>query len=33
MNATAHEIKTPLQPIIAHAELLRQEGMNIEKDK
>ncbi len=26
-------MKTPLQPIIALAELLRQGGINIEKDK
>ncbi len=33
INVAAHEMKTPLQPIIALAELLRQGGMNIEKDK
>jgi signal transduction histidine kinase len=33
INVAAHEMKTPLQPIIAIAELLRQGGMNIEKDK
>jgi signal transduction histidine kinase len=33
INVAAHEMKTPLQPIIALAELLRQGGINIEKDK
>jgi signal transduction histidine kinase len=34
INVAAHEMKTPIQPIISVAELLRQEGMNqIEKVK
>ena len=34
INVAAHEMKTPIQPIIALAELLRQEGgNNIEKNK
>ena len=28
INVAAHELKTPIQPIIALAELLRQEGVN-----
>ncbi len=34
INVAAHEIKTPIQPIIALSELLHQEGINnIEKNK
>jgi signal transduction histidine kinase len=34
INVAAHEIKTPIQPIIAMSELLHQEGVNnIEKNK
>jgi signal transduction histidine kinase len=34
INVAAHEIKTPIQPIIAFSELLQQEGINnIEKNK
>jgi signal transduction histidine kinase len=34
INVAAHEIKTPIQPIIALSELLQQEGINnIEKNK
>jgi signal transduction histidine kinase len=35
INVAAHEIKTPIQPIIALAEILLQEGIihNIEKNK
>ena len=34
INVAAHEIKTPIQPIIALSELLQQEGINnIEKSK
>ena len=29
----AHEMRTPIQPIISLTELLRQEGINIDKDK
>jgi hypothetical protein len=34
INVAAHEIKTPIQPIIALAEVIQQEGINnIEKNK
>jgi signal transduction histidine kinase len=34
INVAAHEIKTPIQPIIALSELLQQEGIkNLEKNK
>jgi signal transduction histidine kinase len=34
INVAAHEIKTPIQPIVALSELLQQEGINnIEKNK
>jgi methyl-accepting chemotaxis protein len=34
INVPAHEIKTPIQPIIAIAEIIQQEGINnIEKNK
>ena len=34
INVAAHEIKTPIQPIIALAEVIQQEGLNnIEKNK
>jgi len=35
INIAAHEIKTPIQPIIALAELLQQDGIihNTEKNK
>ena len=33
INVAAHEMRTPIQPIISLTELLRQEGINIDKDK
>ena len=33
INIAVHEIKSPIQPIIAFTEFLRQKGMNIEQDK